>query len=95
MLLARAFRKIGPLGSAVIALQVANTTRLHWQSIPSEHRARLQSLLRDSHGRPSNLSEEERRELRKLLLALELPRLVRNGALTAAGIRRQLRRPVD
>ena len=95
MLFGSAIRKIGPLGSAVIAFQLATTTREHWQSIPSEDRARLQSLLRQSHGRPSNLSKAERHELRKLIRALKLPRLVRNGALNAAGITRQLRRPVD
>jgi len=95
MLLGSAIRKIGPLGSAVIAFQVVSTTRQHWQSIPSEDRARLQTLLRRSHGKPPNLSKAERRELRKLVRALQLPRLVRNSALNAAGISRQLRRPVD
>jgi hypothetical protein len=91
MLLGRAIRKVGPVGSAVIAFQVASTTRRHWQSIPSRDRARLVSLLRDSHGKPSNLSKAERRELRALVRALELPRLVRDGALHVAGIRGQLR----
>jgi hypothetical protein len=86
-----AIRKIGPLGSAVIAFQVASTTRQHWKSIPSRDRARLLSLLRDSHGKPSNLSKAQRRELRTLVGALELPRLVRDSALNAAGLRRQLR----
>jgi hypothetical protein len=95
MLLGSAIRKIGPLGSALIAFQVANTTRQHWQSIPSEDRARLQSLVRHSHGKPSNLSKAERRELRKLVRALQLPRLVRNSALSAAGVSRQLRRSAD
>ncbi|MGH2851091.1 MAG: hypothetical protein ACRDLP_10790 [Solirubrobacteraceae bacterium] len=95
MLLGRAIRRIGPLGSAVIAYQLATTTRAHWKSIPREDRARLQSLLRDSHGKPSNLSKAERRELRTLVRALQLPRLVRDTALNAAGIRRQLRRPPD
>jgi hypothetical protein len=92
-MLRNAIRKIGPLGSAVIAVQVANTTRQHWQSIPSEDRARLQSLLRHSRGKPSNLSKAERRELRKLVRSLELPRLVRSSVLNAAGVNRQLRRP--
>jgi hypothetical protein len=94
-MLGRAIRKIGPLGSAVIAFQLATTTRQHWQSIPSEDRARLQSLLRDSHGKPSNLSPAERRELRELVRALQLPLLVRSGALNVAGIRGQLRRHRD
>jgi hypothetical protein len=92
-MLGSAIRKIGPLGSAVIAFQLASTTRQHWQSIPSEDRERLQTLLRHSHGKPSNLSTAERRELRSLVHALQLPRLVRSGALNVAGVHRQLRRP--
>jgi hypothetical protein len=94
-MLRSAIRKIGPLGSAVIAFQVANTTRQHWYSIPSADRARLQSLVRRSHGKPSNLSKSERRELINLVRALQLPRLARDSALNAAGVRRQLRRPPD
>ena len=95
MLLGSAIRKIGPLGSAVIAFQIASTTRQHWHSIPSEDRALLQSLLRHSHGKLSNLSKSDRRELRRLVRALQLPRLVRASALSVAGISRQLRRPVE
>ena len=95
MVLGRALRKIGPLGTAAIVLQVASTTRQHWQSVPSEDRVRLQGLLRRSRGKPSNLSKAERRELRKLIRALQLHRLVRDSAVNAAGIRRQLRRPAD
>jgi hypothetical protein len=94
-MLRTAIRKVGPLGSALIAFQVANATRQHWQSIPEEDRARLQHLLRQSHGKPSNLSKAERGELRKLVRALRLPSLVRNTALNAAGISRHLRRPAD
>ena len=90
-MLRSAIRKLGPLGSAAIALQLASTTRRHWQSIPREDRARLQALLRQSHGKPANLSKAERSELRKLVRALQLPRLVGSGALNVAGIRRQLR----
>jgi hypothetical protein len=95
MLVGRAIRKVGPLGSAVIALQIASTTRQHWRSLPSEDRARLQILLRHSRGRPSNLSTAQRRELRELVRALQLPRLVRDAAVNAAGLRRQLRRSAD
>lgn len=94
-MLRSAIRKIGPLGSAMVAFQVATTTRQHWHSIPSEDRARLQRLLRSSHGRPSRLSKAERREVRKLVRALDLPRLVRNSALSAAGASRELRKPAD
>jgi hypothetical protein len=91
----RAIRKVGPLGSAVIALQVASTARRHWQSLPGEDRERLQSLLVRSRGKPSNLSRAERRELRALVGSLQLPRLVRDSALSAAGVQRRLRRSSD
>ena len=94
-MLGSAIRKIGPLGSAVIAFQVAGTARQHWQSLPREDRERLQSLLRSSHGKPSNLSKAERRELRKLVRALQLPRLLRDSASNVAGIRSQLQHPRD
>ena len=86
----RAFRRIGPVGSAVIALQVARATREHWQTIPRAKRKRLQSLLRQSRGRPANLSKAERRELGKLVKALHLSRLVQKSVLSASGIHRQL-----
>lgn len=95
MILGSTIRKIGPLGSALIAIQIASTTRQHWRSLPSEDRVRLQSLLKHSRGKPSNLSKAERRELIKLVRDLQLPRLVRDSALNAAGVRRQLHRRVD
>jgi hypothetical protein len=91
MRLGAAIRKLGPIGSAVTAVQIANLAREHWQAVPREDRARMQSLLRKSHGKPSNLSNAERRELRSLLGALELPRLVRRSVVNAAGIRRRHR----
>jgi len=51
----------------------------------------LQSLVRQSRGRPTNLSRAERHELGKLVKALHLPRLVRKSVLSASGIHRQLR----
>jgi hypothetical protein len=48
--------------------------------------------MRQSRGNPSNLSKDERHELTTLVRALRLPRLVRDSALTAAGIRRRPRR---
>ena len=93
--LGRVVRKVGPVGSAVIAMQVASATREHWRSIPRAKRRRLQTLLRQSRGKPSNLTKAERRELRKLVRALELPRLARMSMLTATGIHRRLRGPTD
>ena len=72
--------------------QVAWAVREHWHSIPSERRDRLQFLLRKAKGRPSNLSLAERAEFRELVRALDLPRLVRRGAMDAAAATRRLRR---
>jgi hypothetical protein len=57
-----------------------------WRALSSKERDRLARLLRDSGGRPSNLSEKERKELRKLAgkldlrgLGRELTALARHG----------------
>ena len=86
-------RRVGPLGASIAAAQTALTLHRHWQSIPRRDRERLQELLRKSKGRRSNLSRAERRELRRLLTALQLPRLLRQGTIDAAVLRRQLRPP--
>ena len=59
-----------------------------WQALPAEHRSRLQALLRRSAGRPANLSESERRELRRLIGELNLGEVLRNSAIRARGGRR-------
>jgi hypothetical protein len=43
-----------------------------WRALSQKDRARLRSLLRDSGGRPGNLSDKQRSELRKLVGKLEL-----------------------
>jgi hypothetical protein len=57
-----------------------------WRALSSKERDRLARLLRASGGRPGNLSEKERKELRKLAgkldlrgLGRELTALVRHG----------------
>jgi hypothetical protein len=91
MKLAR-LRKAGTMGLALTAAQVAWTIREHWQSIPSERRDRLQELLRETNGKPSNVSKSKRRELRKLVRQLNAPKLARNIADVAL-LQRRLRRP--
>jgi hypothetical protein len=85
-------RKAGPLGIALTAAQVAWTIREHWQGIPADRRERLQELLRETKGKPSNLSKSKRRELRKLVRQLNTPKLARNIADVAL-LQRRLRRP--
>lgn len=42
--------------------QAAWSTRRQWRALPAERRDRLQSLVRQSAGGPSNLSAAERRD---------------------------------
>jgi hypothetical protein len=64
-----------------------------WRALSSKERDRLARLLRDSGGRPGNLSEKERKELRKLAGKLDLRGLGRElSALLARGRRGRGRR---
>jgi hypothetical protein len=85
-------RKAGPLGLALTAAQVAWTISEHWQAIPADQRDRLAQLLRETKGRPSNLSKSKRRELRKLVGQVNAPKLARNIADVVL-LQRRLRRP--
>jgi hypothetical protein len=53
-------------------------TSRHWREhlSPSDRR-RLIALLKDSHGRPGNLSPRDRKELQRLAREFDLPRLAR------------------
>jgi hypothetical protein len=83
--------RVGPLGTALTVGQLAWTLRQHWQAIPTEHRERLQQLLRQAKGNPSNLPEHDRRELRQLIHELNLPRLLRRTAIDAVVLGRRPR----
>ncbi len=72
--------------------QAAWATRRQWQALPSERRARLQALLRQSAGRPSNLSGSERRELQTLLGELNLGAVLRQTAMSVSSRGRFRRR---
>ena len=85
--------KLGPLGTALTVGQVAWAVRQHWQAIPADRRDRLQQLLRQAKGNPSRLPASERRELSELVRELNLPRLLRRGAMDVALLRRRLRPP--
>jgi hypothetical protein len=70
--------------AALAQAGVAITRR--WRSLSSKERERLARLLRDSGGRPGNLSEKERKELRKLAGKLDLRGLGRElSALARRG----------
>jgi hypothetical protein len=63
-----------------------------WRALSSKERDRLARLLRASGGRPANLSEKERKELRKLAGKLDLRGLGRELAALARHGRRRGRR---
>jgi transposase len=88
-----ALRKLGPLGVALTAAQVGRVVHDHWRAVPADQRDRLAELLRQTKGRPSKLSAVERRELRQLVRALNVPQVLVRGAITAGLGRRALRRP--
>ncbi|MDO9352179.1 MAG: hypothetical protein Q7T55_00700 [Solirubrobacteraceae bacterium] len=63
---------------ALIAADLARVTSRHWrESLSSSDRRRLVTLLKDSRGRPGNLSPKDRRELQRLASEFDLPRLAR------------------
>jgi len=64
-----------------------------WRSLPEKERARLSTLVRESRGRLGNLSEKERKELRRLAGKLDLKGMVRDLVPIARGGRKRRRRP--
>ncbi len=71
--------------------QAGWAARRQWRALPAERRARLQALLRQSAGRPSNLSTDERQELRRLVGELNLGDVLRESTRRASrrGFRRR------
>lgn len=67
---------------AITVGQAALVVRRHWNETPEDSRSRLSELLKRSGGRPSNLSDAERRELSAHVRALRLGQL--GGKLAAA-----------
>jgi hypothetical protein len=63
-----------------------------WRALSQKDRARLGGLVRDSRGRPGNLSRKERAELRRLAGKLELKGIARELLGLARGGRRRRRR---
>lgn len=70
--------------------QAAWAAQRQWRALPAHRRARLQALLRQSAGRPANLSTAERHELRMLVGELNLGDVLRESTMRAS--RRGLRR---
>jgi hypothetical protein len=59
-----------------------------WRAMPQDRRRRLEALVRQSAGWPTNLSAAERRELWTLVQELQLGEVFRQGA-TRSGPRRR------
>lgn len=77
-------RRMGKMTIAASVGQAAWATRRQWRALPAERRDRLQALVRQSAGRPSNLSAAERQELRGLLGELNLSEIFRDAAWRAS-----------
>lgn len=64
--LTKAARAI-PLARLVVAGKIVLLAREHWYRLERAERRRLLSLVRQGHGRPRNLSPEDRTELARLI----------------------------
>jgi hypothetical protein len=60
-----------PLARLVLLAEVAVLAKAHYELLTPNERRRLVVLIRDARGMPRNLSERERRELRKLVAKVE------------------------
>ena len=60
-----------PLTKLVLVAEVAVLAKAHYELLTPTERRRLLLLIRDARGMPRNLSERERRELRKLFAKVE------------------------
>jgi hypothetical protein len=66
-----------PIMWVLMVAEAAVATRRHWSGIDPSTRKRLRELVAKSRGRPSNLTAQEKRELRALVGRLELTKLGR------------------
>ena len=69
--------------------EVAVALRDHLGRLEPDERRRLVQIVRESKGRPSNLSNRERKELRRILDKVEPRELARRIGGTAGGMRRR------
>ncbi len=76
-----------------LALQVAVVVGKRWRALSEKDRARATSLVRESGGRLGNLTERERKELRRIAEKLDLRGMAGDlASLTARGRGRRGRR---
>jgi hypothetical protein len=75
-----------------VLLQAGAVLGKRWRRLSEKDRARLRGLVRDSRGRPGNLSAKDRRELRRLLGKLDVKGGARELLAVLRGGRRRKRR---
>ena len=66
----------------IAALEVAWIARGHWRRLEPDERVRLRELARKSRGRPSRLTERERREAAELIEKLDFAELAGRATTT-------------
>jgi hypothetical protein len=60
-----------PLARILILAEVAMLAKDHYERLTPTERRRLVVLVKQTHGRPSSLSDRQRRELEKLVAKVE------------------------
>jgi hypothetical protein len=75
-----------------VLLEVLVVVGERWRALSEKDRARLTLLVRQSRGRPGNLSARERREARRLLGKLDVRRTGRELLLVVGPGRRRRKR---
>jgi hypothetical protein len=93
----RAMRRSVPLLWAFVVAEALTTTRRHFAGIDPRALRRATELVRKSGGRPSNLTPQEKKELRRLVGQMDLWQLSKDLAAVASPVgvpgRRKNRRP--
>ncbi len=62
----------------LMVLELAVTLRRHWNRLEAQERNELATLVRKSQGRPSNLTANERKAVRRLVAKLEPGQIARS-----------------
>ncbi len=66
--------KLIPLARLLAAARIVMLARQHWHKLEPSERRRMMSLVRQTHGRPRNLTTGEKLELARLIAKAD-PRL--------------------
>jgi hypothetical protein len=79
-------RRAVPLMWAFAVAEALAATRRHFASVDPKKRRRAVELVRKSKGRPSNLSKQEKQELRRLVGEMDLWSLSKELAAVASPV---------